>query len=536
MKKNLFYAMAIAAAFTACSEDNEAVKNPSAEATKGYMTFNIELPSMASTRAGTENDQFAEGENDEYYVDDMHIVLLDNANKIVQIESSKKTAWQNPENTNNNVERISATISIESETTPVKALVILNKPTSVALNSGSIWENSLTLTEAITGFYDNTGTNKVAKGITMTNAAIVSGGSIQDLTPLEGHIFTSQAEAMALPVTVYVERVIAKVSVKQDNSILSGSSTVPTGIASVTINSWKLDLTNKSTYLMRQYETDWATTGYTATGKSENRMIGTSENPKRVYWAKDMNYSDEDKTGGVYTNGFNSITNMTSSNSLTDVEYCLENTFNVANQNQDQTTRVVFKTTITATGESSNIDLFTIGSSSQLYNAENLIKVISNVAKENGVTPGTLSTTYDANAGAVTIDNNMLKTVLDLSSDLDGDVVTNISNALGGVTCYNNGECYYAARIKHFGDELTPWISTNDNYGDEPNASKNWLGRYGVVRNNWYELTVTGIKKLGYATVTDIPEESTPDDEKTQYMELEIRILSWAKRSQEVEL
>ena len=529
--KNLFLGSLACLAFAACSDDNEAMNNVQADATKGYMTFNVELPSMATTRA--ENDQFAEGASEEYYVGDIHIVLLSDSKEILQVKSDLTTQWNNPENEDNNVERISVNISVKTEKSPASALVILNKPTDVTFTEGDIWDDELTLTEkAVSHFYDNaTGTNKVAKGITMTNAAIVVGGDIQDLTPITAaNIATTEAEAKANPVIVYVERVIAKVSVSQNDAELDGTS-VPTGVAKVTIDDWKLDITNKSTYLMRQYESDWATTGYTAEGESGNRMIGTATNPQRVYWANDLNYSD----GQSYdASAFDMISSMEGANTLTDVAYCLENTFDVANQNQDQTTRVVFGTTIYT--EAAAQDLFTVGSGSTLYDAENLVKVIANVATEQGVTPGTLATVIsDAAAGTYALTATNLTTLLGVTvADAEA---TAINAALGTITCYKDGKCYYAARIKHFGDELTPWDpETDPNYGADPTATQNWLGRYGVVRNNWYELTVTAIKKIGYATVNDIPEEDTPDDEKTNYLEFQINILSWAKRSQDVEL
>lgn len=554
MKKNFLFAMAIAAAFTACSDDNEAMNDVQAGATKGYMTFNVELPSMATTRAA--NDDFAEGAAEEYYVGDMHIVLLDGDNKILQVESDLTTQWENPTGETNNVERISASISVKTDVTPSKALVILNKPTNVSLVKDQTWDNELSLTEntSVSMFYDsNTATNKVAKGITMTNAAIVVDGSIQDLQPITAeNIKNTQAEAAQNPVTVYVERVIAKVSVSQSPTELEAAETnspVPVGIGKISIDNWKLDITNKSTYLMRQYETSWSGDANYVSTKLESssnggRMIGTATNPVRVYWAKDLNYSNDNKTTTenvlAYTYGFEEITSSTTFNALTDVEYCLENTFDVANQMQDQTTRVVFATTIYQPDVETATDLFTVGSGSTLYNAENLINVIANVAKEQGVSieSSSLQTTLTVDAaGTYELTTENLKTMLGLSTDLTAEQVNAINSALGTITCYKGGKCYYAARIKHFGDDLTPWNSTDPNYGSDDNATKNWLGRYGVVRNNWYELTVTAIKKIGYATVEDIPEDpTTPDDEKTQYMEFKINILSWAKRAQEVVL
>lgn len=101
-----------------------------------------------------------------------------------------------------------------------------------------------------------------------------------------------------------------------------------------------------------------------------------------------------------------------------------------------------------------------------------------------------------------------------------------------GIKTYKNGESYYIARIKHFGDDLTPWVAGNDNYGGN---NLNWLGRYGVLRNNWYDLTIEKISGPGYPDVPEV-KPGTPDDEDTKYINVSVKILDWAKRSQSVDL
>lgn len=60
--------------------------------------------------------------------------------------------------------------------------------------------------------------------------------------------------------------------------------------------------------------------------------------------------------------------------------------------------------------------------------------------------------------------------------------------------------------------------------------AENWLGRYGVLRNNWYDITVQGVKGLGSATVPELT--GTTDDEFDSYIAVQINVLSWAKRTQ----
>ena len=63
-------------------------------------------------------------------------------------------------------------------------------------------------------------------------------------------------------------------------------------------------------------------------------------------------------------------------------------------------------------------------------------------------------------------------------------------------------------------------------------ADGKYLGRYGVVRNNWYELQVSAIKNLGSPTIPTAPEN--PDDENQYYLTFKVNIHSWAKRVQNV--
>lgn len=84
---------------------------------------------------------------------------------------------------------------------------------------------------------------------------------------------------------------------------------------------------------------------------------------------------------------------------------------------------------------------------------------------------------------------------------------------------------------------MTPWkkgdlgVAEGNIYpADTTTAENNWLGRYGVLRNNWYDITVEGVKGLG----SPINPKLTPttDDELESYIAVRINVLSWAKRTQ----
>lgn len=128
----------------------------------------------------------------------------------------------------------------------------------------------------------------------------------------------------------------------------------------------------------------------------------------------------------------------------------------------------------------------------------------------------------------------------DYSGKTGTEIVKEINDKLGlkagrpeamvGINTYLNGVTYYIARVKHFGS-LTPWKS-GESYGTD-NAT--YLGRYGMLRNNWYDLEVGNVYGPGYPGVPPV-DPNQPDDENEKYLSVSVKILSWAKRSDKVDL
>ena len=139
-----------------------------------------------------------------------------------------------------------------------------------------------------------------------------------------------------------------------------------------------------------------------------------------------------------------------------------------------------------------------------------------------------------------------------------GTLTTYKDNML--LSFYNDGEMYYNVKIQHFGEVETPWGGTdvvangsgvnvneiyfNTLYNATPDADaiaagqSKFLGRYGVVRDNWYKLTIDKVTKIGSATPEDpsIVTPDTPDDEIENYMSVHVHIVPWVLRSQSVNL
>ena len=583
MRIKHFFGLAVLAAMTAsCSSNNELVNggNGSGENESGssYSSITINLPTTSGTRAGSENDQFGEGTTSEYAVNDATLVIFkkgtaSSENDFTYVETAKLgnlDPWKNDKTPGITTESTTITAKLEQatvgETGDYYALVILNNETStgtkVTLPSVSTtygtWNAAI---KDATNLLDNT------KGFYMANAPEFTEADKEPTTlvHIKG-IYRTKEEAQSKPgTTVHVERGLAKVTVGSNSTsnyfAKGGASATGTKYSNdkVEITDWALDVTNKSSFPVHVTSgLNDKTTGYPDIWKNEAAAAGTAATSrfvshadafKRVYWGIDPNYSmgltkldkckeqftiaDAAGKGVTWNNGSGSEKPL----------YCLENTFDIKNMTQGQTTRVLLKATYTPKALETETDktFFMIGNSSDFWTETTLKEQITNKAKE------VLSTTTGV---TVTLKEDLLKGgthVLDANTveikegteDKTSVVAEQINKKLGldkdkgiGIKTYKNGESYYIARIKHFGDDLTPWKEGNDTYGEK---NLNWLGRYGVLRNNWYDLTIEKISGPGYPDVPEVKPD-TPDDEDTKYINVSVKILDWAKRSQKVEL
>ncbi len=417
-------------------------------------------------------------------------------------------------------------------------------------------------------------------GIFMTNAPLSTkpGGKtdptdaeVKTLADVTNNIYTTEAEAKSKPAAeIYVERAVAKVTVQSNNGTLEANKTNTASKISYKLNSWVVDNTNKKSYIVRQYDEKWNKINSdkaTATGASKYRFVwSTPVNPTatnklyRTAFAQDPEYATTAADAANY-NQMASNTNMTMSPDFGNAhpQYCNENTFQVTAQNQDQTTRVVLGVKMSAPGTTTyDADLYTVnGNKEVVYTkatlAERLKKILLNepdvktwagAHRTNLTCDITFGTTE---AGKTTIATATLKgkaTAGATEETYSTPFTTNFNTALPNIVRYKGGVAYYAVRIKHFGDTDTPWNVTGQGvtaglnsqiYNTSNTSSDNWfLGRYGVVRNNWYDISVNKIQTLGDATTPAL--SNTPDDVLENYISVSINVLSWSKHTQGADL
>ena len=471
------------------------------------------------------------------------------------------------------------------------ALVILNNKVGtddkVTLPSGSITYGAWNVASNATA--KNLVNNK--DGFYMANAPRFTDADVEPTTlvPIKG-IYRTKEEAHSKPATtVHVERGLAKVTVgpnstgKNNYFAKDGANVTGSNYSSdkVEITEWALDVTNTKSFPVHvtsglkagitptdptdqkvpAYAEIWSNTAATSgTAPATNRFVSqlpAKDAFKRVYWGIDPNYSknltDKDACGQEFTlvkaNGSDATWK-----SSKDPLYCLENTFDIYHMMQGQTTRVLLKATYTPSAVKTETDktFFMIGNSSDIWTVTTLAKQITakavdvlGVAETEIIVDLKADNLNEAGTRLLTVNNVKIKDSSEAGSHaVSQDKIDEINAKLGlkaattkdptivGIATYKNGESYYIARIKHFGDDLTPWVAGNDNYGGK---NLEWLGRYGVLRNNWYDLAINSISGPGYPDVPEV-KPTDPDDEDTKYINVSVKILDWAKRSQGVDL
>lgn len=428
-----------------------------------------------------------------------------------------------------------------------------------------------TSTDGKTPFASDVATN----GIFMTNAPLCTkpGGAtapgataaIKTLADVTDNIYTTEAEAKSKPAAeIYVERAVAKVTVQDKNDKLVANQKI-----SYKLYNWVVDNTNKKSYIVRQYDKDW-------NGINSDKATTADANKYRFVWDKPVNpnatdanklyrtaFAQDPEYATTTANDANYNRNMTMSTDFGDEhpQYCNENTFKVEAQNQDQTTRVVLGVKMSAPGTSTyDADLYTVNDNKEVvYTEASLAERLKNILlndptvntwAENHKTDASFNITFNTDAaGATTITKATFKgkttTPGATEETLESFTTEQLNKALPNIVRYKGGVAYYAVRIKHFGDSDTPWnvagqdVKPGGNSLIYPNpsagASDGWfLGRYGVVRNNWYDISVKKIQTLGDATIPAFTTD--PDDVLENYISVSINVLSWSKHTQDAEL
>ena len=472
--------------------------------------------------------------------------------------------------------------------TPVTDLASLR----TAINGTT--ENNVGVT-ATNRMFTNKSTNAVSNYFFMTNAvlqhatdkaAAPTADQIQTLAVLDkSKIYPTEADAKANPAgTIYVERAVAKATLSAIATKIAAPD--PSDDLTITKVEWAIDNIEPASYVVRNpgdnayiaYSSEAFTTpvyrfvGDTKMGTT-TKLHPSEADIYRHYWAIDPQYNAT-ATNLVAAKAYGAT-------GLDKPQYCNENTFNVANQLYKNTTRAVIK--VTTDGG----DFYTVNGNETRYTEsaaksyivtdlvessdfQNKIKGCLLSGKSYTFSAATVVPTWSVNTttarvtiSSITLGSDITATDFDMTAIAALNFTSEIAVANDNfkVLKYTDGIVYYEARFEHFANTAyekgTPVAATAAANGDlapwnfwettKPsavtaypgNAEINYLGRYGMVRNNWYDVTITAFNKLGLpvdpsgqVNNPDFDDPNTPDDNVKEYISVKIAVLSWAKRTQ----
>jgi hypothetical protein len=393
------------------------------------------------------------------------------------------------------------------------------------------------------------------------------------------YFFSTEEESLANPpVHISVERLTAKTTV--ENGMGDGSHQIAGNSYATFENtdlSFALDNYNVTSYLCRHLDA----VGYERMVES-NAIESFTPLAYRTYWGTDINY--DSGSGLTYTNHANrNSINWLTLGSTTPM-YCAENTFDVERMQDNCTTSVLVRLQLNNGGDFYTTNV--TGSDVIFQPPMNDLKEEGTSASSSFVRKRSNLVTYDG-TDIATIDDYLRQWLMEQSADLrawvrdyagneskhlkitvSGDAETGLATAtlsqtaqssgagytafeaikptlqglLNGLTIkfYDDGYCYYRVLIRHFDDTQTPWSSTAEMSGnttdkvyvatlpDTPDSK--YLGRYGMVRNNWYNISINSVTHVGSPIIP--PLTTNADDKVEQLLNATLRISGWEKHDQ----
>lgn len=473
------------------------------------------------------------------------------------------------------------TVSANNGNLTVNGTDLTSTSTLADLQNEITFTTPTTYQQFVYQFTGGSDENPQRNQFTMTNAPLsdkagVAGtiGSAKAYTLVPVTVYDTKAQATAGNVAkIYVERVVAKVTLTTPGNAetINVSGDGNSG-DQVQITGWCLNVTNNSTKLVRDVSGFKATDDGWLASDSENspaRFAGTrgikasfgvsgEGDYYRIYWAEDCNYISAEPTTDFTTYSgtnapaaWNGLSTSTASNAC----YCLENTMNYDQQIQNRTTGVLIKTSYLTKfqGETQATpkSFFICGTSSTKYPEA----AIGGGSTSGGTDAFVTYVMTEADKLITTESYKFNGTGLSLQTSLASGTYTDITNVFtftatdakltdqqnavkavvgSRISYYKNGDnYYYSSLIRHFQDGEGVGIPTSG-IASATDYTLKHLGRYGVVRNNWYEININSISGPGDPVIPEPSED--PDDTAEGYINCTINILSWAKRSQNVDL
>lgn len=535
---------------------------------KAWLSLHLGLPS------GVTRTDFVDGDEAEYTVKTLTLVLFHGSSTDTEDQMTVASIYNvdyTPQTdthyqiTNHSMATIQISNQNISNGDKLYMLAIANVSLSIDVGTTFSDVKAMALSEPT---HIINGTTYYVMASTPLASANDGTGSVTTLTEIDpAHFAASETDAQAAPAGyIYLERAAAKVTTKLDDALdmhVKGNAYIAFAASDF---QYALFNYNMQCHLIRHMDATWLP--YNATTKRFVEQAPLPNQKYRTYWARDINYE-----AGA------SIIGLKRWMAMGESDYCAENTFDVAHMQDDCTTSVLVRLQLNNGG-----DFYT----TSVTGSDVIFQPPTNDLTEEGTSASSSFArrrsdlvTYDG-TNIATIDDYLRQWLMEQSADLrawvrdyagseqkhlkitmTNDPTTGTATAtlsqtaqtsgtgytkfetmkstlqglLNGLTIkfYDDGYCYYRVLIRHFSNDDTPWSSaatmTNNSTAQAYAGNEtDYLGRYGVVRNNWYNINIKSVTHVGSPIIPALTDDA--DDKVEQLLNATLTISGWEGHEQ----
>nr|WP_242035508.1 Mfa1 family fimbria major subunit [Alistipes indistinctus] len=573
---NKLLGLLVCTALCACSNDESGIiPNDTPNVFTGDKAYIKVRLADAGTLTRAQGGDFEYGTNEQsiknasFYFYDADGVFVTQGDVWTDGSASTTTPAGNIEFASNNIVVLKG---LDKKSYPRYMVTVLNKPTGF-VHGKTLDEMQTVLADnnAEGIYYPATTDNVTTNYFTMSTTSYTETNREKHFVTEvnEGNISLepmTDASAIANTVTVYVERLAAKVTLKVSDNLpkdangrypikvtvagennSAGSGDIASEDLYVELLGWKLNATAKKSFMVKNIDAAWM----------DNDLGFTWNRPtdRRSHWGKSFNYGFSgypENAAGVPANS-EYLNYVDLENGLTALEnpaYCAENT------NTNTIVTANFPTGVTSIllkakvcdANGNALDL--VRYNGLLFKQDSFLEYVLNVLQtrnqldvwyangtdEEGNARYTqigkeyvkLEHVGDGKVKVVFTNEHGTSLYAEDGSNCSDQTITALNDDLASASAdaiaYNGGLMYYNIPVEHL------------NNGDVAENGTIPEAKYGVVRNHHYVVTIDKLEKIGRG-IFDGNEKIVPgDDPDAYYVGAKINILSWKIVSQNVEL
>ena len=481
--------------------------------------------------------------------------------------------------------------AITTTTFPATSVTFANGGSSVTLTGGSSTFADLA-NVTIANYVDGDGyflmTNATLADGNTTSATLFH---LPEMSP--NYFFPTEAESRGNPAAhICVERLAAKTTVEDGITYSAGEASILGNnyakFASTDL-SFALDNYNTKSYAYRHLSAMSYLRFVENTPVTPHAPLAY-----RTYWGEDINYNSGSGLSYTTHAAYLALTDEQKTafwHAMGGDVYCAENTFDVENMQDNYTTSVLVRLQLNGgndfyTTSVTGSDIVFQPPHTEISEEGTSAEASFSPRQSAAITSRSAVVTYDG-TNTATIDDYLRTWLVEQSATLrtwlrnyagnepkhlritispnaaTGQATATLSQTaqtsgtgytqfegmkaslqslLDGLTLYyyQSGYCYYRVLIRHFDDTETPWSSAATMTGnttaqaytatapDTPESK--YLGRYGMVRNNWYTISIRSVTHVGSPIIPALT--ANADDEVEQLLNATLSISGWEAHDQ----